>query len=314
MPKVVLTFDDGPNGTTEWVLDRLAERNAKGIFFINGANAESEWGANIVRRAASEGHLIANHAYTHEHLPEKSDAEIEDLIRKSENVIRRVTGRSMSLMRPPYGETDARVEAVINRTGSRQMLWNVDSRDWAAAPDQEQYFRVIDGVLNLGDEDAIVLMHDGWTSRNHDWFSSVIDYLTAEGYTFDAWLPTIEWRGTYKLEIGWGGSSPGGVAWQPYATLNIDDKGVLRLDGEVIHNVSFDFAERLVSWQAGDTATGRNTTGGKLYFHRTIETMEEAYRTYFWPGIVPPTTFLVGSIQVGDWADLRGMRAFPPRA
>ena len=36
-----LTFDDGPTpGVTEWVLDNLAEYNAKATFFCLGRNAE----------------------------------------------------------------------------------------------------------------------------------------------------------------------------------------------------------------------------------------------------------------------------------
>ena len=39
--EVYLTFDDGPTpGITEWILDQLAEYNAKATFFCLGKNAE----------------------------------------------------------------------------------------------------------------------------------------------------------------------------------------------------------------------------------------------------------------------------------
>lgn len=39
--RVYLTFDDGPTpGVTEWILDQLAEYDAKATFFCLGKNAE----------------------------------------------------------------------------------------------------------------------------------------------------------------------------------------------------------------------------------------------------------------------------------
>jgi len=61
--EVVLTFDDGPAGPTPQVLDALAKECARVTFFLIGRNAESL--PALVKRAASEGHTIAHHSYSH---------------------------------------------------------------------------------------------------------------------------------------------------------------------------------------------------------------------------------------------------------
>jgi peptidoglycan-N-acetylglucosamine deacetylase len=66
MPKVTLTFDNGPTpGVTPAVLDCLARHNVQSTFFVVGAKASSTDGEPLVRRAHREGHYIGNHTFTH---------------------------------------------------------------------------------------------------------------------------------------------------------------------------------------------------------------------------------------------------------
>jgi len=66
MPKVTLTFDNGPTPeTTPQVLDCLSRHDVKATFFVVGSRACSEAGASLVRRASQEGHWIGNHTFSH---------------------------------------------------------------------------------------------------------------------------------------------------------------------------------------------------------------------------------------------------------
>lgn len=66
MPKVTLTFDNGPTpGVTPDVLDCLSRNRVRSTFFVIGKKASSTEGAALVRRARSEGHLVGNHTFTH---------------------------------------------------------------------------------------------------------------------------------------------------------------------------------------------------------------------------------------------------------
>jgi chitooligosaccharide deacetylase len=61
--EVLLTFDDGPNPTTTpQVLDILAARKIKALFFLVGemAGSENKKIPPIIERILREGHVIAN--------------------------------------------------------------------------------------------------------------------------------------------------------------------------------------------------------------------------------------------------------------
>ena len=61
---VYLTFADGPTpGVTEFILDRLAEYDAKATFFCLGKNAEQQ--PQLFRMIVEGGHRIGNHTYSH---------------------------------------------------------------------------------------------------------------------------------------------------------------------------------------------------------------------------------------------------------
>jgi peptidoglycan-N-acetylglucosamine deacetylase len=63
---VTLTFDNGPApGTTDRVLDLLAERGLRATFFCVGHDLERPGAAELATRAAAEGHWIGNHSLTH---------------------------------------------------------------------------------------------------------------------------------------------------------------------------------------------------------------------------------------------------------
>lgn len=62
--EIVLTIDDGPTpGVTEKILDFLKEEKISAAFFLIGAKAQSQ--IALVKRMEDEGHIIANHTFTH---------------------------------------------------------------------------------------------------------------------------------------------------------------------------------------------------------------------------------------------------------
>jgi len=68
---VYLTFDDGPNEGTPYVLDALKEAGVKATFFINSDNLHSDNPETVTKnkeslvRMVTEGHLVGDHSYDH---------------------------------------------------------------------------------------------------------------------------------------------------------------------------------------------------------------------------------------------------------
>lgn len=129
-PFIAMTFDDGPSGKlTPKLLDMLAARHMKATFFVVG-QCVAEY-PDIVKRAAREGHEIANHSWSHPNLGKMSDEAVRRELQKTDDAIKAATGTGATLLRPPYGSFTARQKTWVHQDfGYRTIIWDVDPLDW----------------------------------------------------------------------------------------------------------------------------------------------------------------------------------------
>jgi peptidoglycan/xylan/chitin deacetylase (PgdA/CDA1 family) len=129
---VGLTFDDGPsNAHTPALLNALKQNGLRATVFNIGQNVAAA--PAQVRAEASAGMWIGNHSYTHPHLTQDTQAQIDSEISRTQQAIANAGGGTPKLFRPPYGDTNATVRAVEAKYGLTQILWDVDSQDWNGA-------------------------------------------------------------------------------------------------------------------------------------------------------------------------------------
>lgn len=169
---IYLTFDDGPQRVwTPKMLSLLEKYHAKATFFFLGREAAAH--PELVATTRGLGHTIGNHTWDHPKLTKLSDAQIRQQIS---------TGVKSRCFRPPFRDTDARVAAAAAQYGQRQVLWDVDTKDWAK-PGAAKIERAI---LRGARPGAIILIHDGGGDRSqtHTALSRVLPELTRQGYTF----------------------------------------------------------------------------------------------------------------------------------
>ena len=149
---VALTFDDGPvPGTTEHILDTLAEHDVKATFFVLGSMVEAY--PEIAKRIVDDGHEIANHSYNHPQLTTLSEENLQYQIGYTQELIQDATGTWAMLFRPPYGDTN---QFVRDTAGIQEVLWNIDTLDWQSRNTNLIYNNV---MTNVGDG-SVILMHD----------------------------------------------------------------------------------------------------------------------------------------------------------
>ena len=149
---IALTFDDGPApGTTEHILDTLAEHDVKATFFVLGSMVEAY--PEIAKRIVEEGHEIANHSYNHPQLTTLSEENLQYQIGYTQELIQGATGTWALLFRPPYGDTN---QFVRDTAGTQEVLWNIDTLDWQSRNTNLIYNNV---MTNVGDG-SVILMHD----------------------------------------------------------------------------------------------------------------------------------------------------------
>lgn len=169
------TFDDGPSPTiTPKLLDALAERDICVTFFVNGINAENN--PDIVLRAASEGHQIANHTYSHAMLTKLSSEKVLEEVSRTQQFLCGLLGEDEYPVRVPYGAINERVQALIDVP---IILWSVDPTNGKVTPAE----KMRDGIVTAAHDGAIILMHDTSTA-NLEASIEAIDILLEEGYIF----------------------------------------------------------------------------------------------------------------------------------
>lgn len=175
IPKVALTFDDGPSGLyTEYLLDGLKERNVKATFFVTGSNVRDN--KDIIKRMSDEGHLIGNHTYSHVDLAKTDFDTACKEINDTNLYIKNVTGYTPKYIRPPYGDWN---DKLLKETDMSIVLWNVDPEDWKDQNANIVAARVIKNT-RAGD---IILLHDIFKSSVDAAFK-IIDELQDKGYHF----------------------------------------------------------------------------------------------------------------------------------
>lgn len=129
---VALTFDDGPNNySTPVILDYLKANNIQATFFVLGNMVDCN--PEVLRRTIAENHSIGTHTYTHPHLSTLTNVEIVKEMQDVHDAVEDALNMDVNFtyMRPPYGDADERVIAVLGEMGYRHIIkWALDSDDW----------------------------------------------------------------------------------------------------------------------------------------------------------------------------------------
>lgn len=178
-PVVAMTFDDGPHPVlTPRLLDILKERNIKCTFFVIGRSAKAH--PQIIRRMIAEGHEVANHTWTHASLTSRSDDQIRQELRQSEDALVAAANYRPQLIRPPYGAVNARIKQLMfAEFGYSTIMWSVDPQDWRRPGVGVVTSRLVNGAH----PGAIMLAHDIHPPTIQA-MPAMFDQLLAKGYQF----------------------------------------------------------------------------------------------------------------------------------
>lgn len=151
---VALTFDDGPVEATEHLLDILAEAKVTASFFLNGDPVLTR--PATLRRTYAEGHEVASHGDLHDPMNQMTVEELPPQVAAVSAMIRRQTGHTVELFRPPFGATDEDVLTAIAAQDLVETMWTVDSQDWEDLERDE----IVENVVGRVEPGSVVLMHD----------------------------------------------------------------------------------------------------------------------------------------------------------
>jgi len=155
MPKLALTFDDGPD--PEWtprLLDVLDDAGARATFFPIAPRAAAL--PDLIARIVDDGHAIGLHCAEHvRHSHRSIEWGRHDAACALELLAS--VGASPTLWRTPWGDTAAWSHRVARENGLRIVGWTIDTHDWRGDAAGQMFAATRDGLCG----GAIVLAHDG---------------------------------------------------------------------------------------------------------------------------------------------------------
>ncbi|MEU2250438.1 polysaccharide deacetylase family protein [Streptomyces sp. NPDC019224] len=205
---VGLTFDDGPsNDHTPALLDALKRNGLRATMFNEGQFAASY--PAQVKAQVDAGMWVGNHSYTHPHLIQQSQAQIDSEISRTQQAVANAGGGTPKLFRPPYGETNATLKAVEAKYGLTEVIWDVDSQDWNGASTDA----IVQAVSRLS-SGQVILMHE-WPANTLAAIPRIAQSLASRGLCSGMISPQ-----TGRAVAPDGGSGGGGSTGGCTATLS----------------------------------------------------------------------------------------------
>jgi peptidoglycan/xylan/chitin deacetylase (PgdA/CDA1 family) len=185
---IYLTFDDGPHATaTPYVLDRLAQYNAKASFFCIGKNVMEH--PEIYARILNEGHAVGNHTQHHANGWKVSDSKYFNEIDEAATLIQ------SNLFRPPYGrikrsQINRLIQSSDPQPSTKQaayqiMMWSVLSGDFDTKLSADTCTQ---NVIKHTKAGSIVVFHDSakaW-GRMSEALPKVLKHFSGQGFRFEA--------------------------------------------------------------------------------------------------------------------------------
>lgn len=170
---IYITFDDGPNPeVTPWVLQKLAEFNAKATFFCLGKNVEQY--PEVYKMILDGGHAVGNHSYSHIRGWGVNVGNYVQDFDLAANFIK------SNLVRPPYGRITPTQARILNER-YKLIMWDILSRDYSRAITRRGCVRNVVKHLRPG---AIIVFHDSLKAQHNLRYAlpRVLETLRNEGY------------------------------------------------------------------------------------------------------------------------------------
>lgn len=190
--KVYLTFDDGPSGHTQDILDILDEYEVKGNFFV--CHTQNDDYDKYYKMIIDKGHMLGIHSYTHvyDDIYSSEEAFAEDVSAIRDYVYEVTDGYVATNYRFPGGSSNLRSGLslsfcidYLNKMGLRYYDWNLSSQD-ATNPMQDAdviFKNSTEGSDKF--EEVVILMHDlGNKDTTVEALPRIIEYYKDAGAEF----------------------------------------------------------------------------------------------------------------------------------
>ena len=177
--KIVSISFDCAWGTehTDEILNALKVSEVRATWFMVEFWAEKY--PEYVKKIDEAGHEIGTHSSTHSYMSKQNAEEIKLELTESSKSIEDITGKTVELFRPPYGDYDDELLKTASELGYYTVQWDTDSLDWKDLSATDIAMREINGVKN----GSIILMHNNGLHTGEA-VPIILETLKNKGYSF----------------------------------------------------------------------------------------------------------------------------------
>ena len=167
-PGVLFRFDDGPDPTyTPRILDILKAEGIQALFAVTGKNAATY--PELVERMHKEGHIIANHTYSHPYnILLLSYKRVRDEIAKTNELLKDITGEKPRDFCSPMGHKNPAIGRAVKDLGLIPVMWDIRTYDTTAP-----FNRIMAKIKRKmkSNTQAIIVFHDAimpWSQKDRE--------------------------------------------------------------------------------------------------------------------------------------------------
>ena len=188
--EIFLTFDDGPiPEVTPWVLDLLAQYDAKATFFCVGENVKKY--PEIFNMVKDAGHSVGNHTFNHLNGWASENIPYFHNIRHCAHLV------NSSLFRPPYGRLRPKQIQFLQRH-YRIIMWDVLSGDFDPNISETQCYN---NVIKYSRPGSIIVFHDSLKAEQKLKYvlPKVLEHYATQGYRFEKLNDSVDVNTNGKL-------------------------------------------------------------------------------------------------------------------
>lgn len=162
---------------TDKILEELEKFNVKCTFFAVKFWVDKY--PDYVKKISALGHDVETHSATHSHMSKLSKEAIVNELNDSKCAIEKLTQKSVTLFRPPFGEYNDLLINVAKQLNLYSVQWDVDSLDWKNLSAAE----IADRVLKRVKSGSIILCHNNGL-HTYEALPMIFSTLIAQGYSF----------------------------------------------------------------------------------------------------------------------------------
>lgn len=162
---------------TDKILEELEKFDVKCTFFAVKFWVDKY--PDYVKKISASGHDVETHSATHSHMSKLSKDAIINELNDSKSAIEKLTRKSVTLFRPPFGEYDDLLIDTAKQLNLYSVQWDVDSLDWKNLSATEIANRVLKRVKS----GSIILCHNNGL-HTYEALPMIFSTLISQGFTF----------------------------------------------------------------------------------------------------------------------------------